>query len=236
VGDRIDFGHAFHGAVMAVSPISPRLVVLELDQTDAAMWSAIYSLGRPVQYAHVPRPIDVWHVQSVYASRPWAAEMPSAGRPITFALLLELRRRGVILARLTHAAGLSSTGDPQLDAALPMTEAYDIPEETATAVARANASGRRVVATGTSVVRALEGCATAEGKVVPGLGETSLILGAAHRLRVVDGILTGMHERSETHFGLLRAFASAEVLERALCHADRAGYLSHEFGDSMLLL
>jgi S-adenosylmethionine:tRNA ribosyltransferase-isomerase len=240
-GDGIRFGTALAAVVTGVSAQSPRLVDVELDRTGAAMWSAIYALGKPVQYAHVERPLALWHVQNGYASRPWSAEMPSAGRPLTFATLVDLRRRGVEVASLTHAAGLSSTGDAALDAALPLTERYDIPEATAQAVDRTRARGGRVVATGTSVVRALEGCAKGNvgelgGRVVAGEGETSLILGEASELRVVGGLLTGIHEPSETHFGLLRAFLPAALLERAHEHAEQARYLCHEFGDSMLVL
>ncbi len=236
VGDAIRFGESLGGTVRGVSGLSRRLVDLELDRTGAAMWSAIYALGQPVQYAHVQRPLSLWHVQNLYASRPWSAEMPSAGRPLSFGVLSELRQRGIGVASLTHAAGLSSTGDPELDAALPWPESFEIPGATVDAIERATAKGHRVVATGTSVVRALEGCALAHGRVVAGREETALILGPGFQPKVVSALLTGMHEPTQTHFALLQAFVPAPLLERAHVHADGAGYLSHEFGDSMLIV
>ncbi len=218
-----------------VSPLSARLVRLRFDREGEALWSALYRYGRPVQYSHIERPLALVQVQTAYASRPWAAELPSAGHPLTLGLLLGLRRAGVELATLTHAAGLSSTGDPTLDAHLPLPEPFEIPPETIDAVERAKAGGRRVVAVGTTVVRALEGAAAGDGLLHPGPGVTDLKIGAAYRPRVVDGLLTGIHEPGTSHFALLTAFAPAELLEQAYRHAERAGYVGHEFGDSSLI-
>jgi S-adenosylmethionine:tRNA ribosyltransferase-isomerase len=223
--------------VVGVSEVSPRLVRLAFDRGGEDLWSAFYRRGRPVQYSYVRAPLALWHVQTAYASRPWAAEAPSAGRPLTWRVVLEARRRGVGLAAVTHAAGLSSTGEPALDAALPLPERFDIPAETVAAVARTRAAGGRVVAVGTTVVRALEGAADAGGgRLRAGEGETSLRLDGHFRPRVVDGLLTGIHQPGESHFELLKAFAPEALLRRAVAHADRVGYLGHEFGDSCLLL
>jgi S-adenosylmethionine:tRNA ribosyltransferase-isomerase len=243
VGSILTFG-AVHGdaeplraAVVAVSEVSPRLVRLAFDREGDALWSAMYRRGRPVQYSYVRAPLALWHVQTAYASRPWAAEAPSAGRPLTWRLLLEARRRGIALATLTHAAGLSSTGEPALDAALPLPERFDIPAETVAAVTRARAGPGRVVAVGTTVVRALEGAAEAGGGLLAaGEGRTSLRIDAAFRPRIVDGLLTGVHQPGESHFDLLQAFAPEPLLRRALAHAEKEGYLAHEFGDSCLIL
>jgi S-adenosylmethionine:tRNA ribosyltransferase-isomerase len=224
-------------SVVAVSPASPRIVTLRFDRDGGALWSALYRVGRPIQYAYVDRPLALWHVQTSYASRPWSSEMPSAGRPLTWELLLALRRRGVALATLTHAAGISSTGDPSLDALLPMRESFDIPAATIAAILETKRRGGRVVAVGTSVVRALEGCAAAhDGALVPGEGTTDLRLDASASRRVVDGLFTGMHEPSASHFDLLQAFTPRALLERAYAHAEGAGFLCHEFGDSALIL
>jgi S-adenosylmethionine:tRNA ribosyltransferase-isomerase len=190
-----------------------------------------------VQYAYVEGPLELWHVQTRYASRPWCAELPSAGRPLAWSLLLALLRKGVALGSLTHAAGLSSTGDPALDALLPMPERFEIPEETAEAIRAAKSSGGRVVAVGTTVTRALEGSAAQHGgEVEPGAGVTDLVLRAGFRPRVVDGLLSGMHEPEASHYRLLEAFAPPEVLATAHAHAEASGYLAHEFGDSTLIL
>jgi len=235
-GSTIDFGE-LSAEVERVAPLSPRLVELRFDRTGAALWSTLYRVGRPVQYSHAAAPLELWHVQLGYASRPWAAEMPSAGRALRWEVLLALRRRGVRLASITHAAGLSATGDAAIDAALPLAERFEIPEATVRAVAEARASRGRVVAVGTSVVRALEGAATVNGGTLRACtGETDLLLGPGYQPRVVDGLLTGVHERGASHYALLRAFASEDLLAGASALAEERGYLSHEFGDSWLIL
>jgi S-adenosylmethionine:tRNA ribosyltransferase-isomerase len=236
-GAWLRFGPDLSASIAQVSPSSPRLVELAFDTQGARFWSALYRAGRPIQYAYLDAPLPLWHVQTSYGSRPWCAELPSAGRPLAWGLLLDLVRRGVKLASLTHAAGLSSTGDPSLDAILPLPERFDIPEETARAVREAHASGHRIIAVGTTVARALEGSAAQhDGALVAGAGVTDLRLHRAHHLRIADGILTGMHEPTESHFDLLEAFAPPALLRRAHAHAEESGYLCHEFGDSSLIL
>lgn len=156
-----------------------------------------------------------------------------------------MRARGVRFASITHAAGLSSTGDATLDAALPLRESYDVPVATAAAIAatRAQTPVGRVVAIGTTVVRALESAATATatgartryGTVTAGSGDTDLRVGGGHPLRVVDAIFTGMHEPGTSHEALLQAFAPRDLLLRAFGQAQARGCLGHEFGDSMLV-
>src|SRR5207249_5475771 len=116
--------------------------------------------------------------QTAYAARPWSVEMPSAGRPLTWDVLLGLRRAGIAIARLTHAAGLSSTGDDELDRALPWPERYELPRATLDAIAGAHAAGGRVIAVGTTVVRALESAA-ARGELTAGPGVAKLRLDAS---------------------------------------------------------
>ena len=192
----------------------------------------VYAAGKPVQYAHIVAPLPLWDVQNAYAAEPWAAEMPSAGRVLDFASLDAIRRRGVGLARLTHGAGLSSIGDAALDASLPWTERYRIPPETAEAVARAE----RVIAVGTSVVRALESSALAGGVVRAGEATTDLRISPAHRLGVVSGLLTGMHDPTTSHAELLGAFVPRDLLSEASAFAAQRGFLGHELGDSCLIL
>jgi S-adenosylmethionine:tRNA ribosyltransferase-isomerase len=223
--------------ILGVDGTSPRLVSVAFDPNGEAFWSALYRAGRPVQYAHTARPLALWHVQTGYAARPWASEAPSAGFGLTWDLLLGLRQRGVELARLTHAAGLSATGDAGLDARLPLPERYEIPAETVEAVTRTHVGEGRVVAVGTTVTRALEGAAAnGGGRLLPGRGTTDLHLGPDTRRRVVDGILTGAHDAGSSHFRLLEAFAPPGLLARAHDLAEASGYRSHEFGDAMVVL
>lgn len=234
-GARLRFG-TLAARVVALSPVSSRLVCLRFMVEGAALWAGLYREGRPVQYSYLDHELPLWAVQTVYAGRPWAGEMPSAGRPLSWSLLIALRRRGVGLANLTHAAGLSSTGDPSLDAALPLAERYEIPTATVEAVQAARRRGGRVVAVGTTVVRALEGAIANHGRLRPGAGTTELRIGPGFRPRVVDGVLSGLHGPEESHFGLLAAFAPRSLLSAAWAHAAAEGLRSHELGDAMLVL
>ncbi|MBS2032492.1 MAG: S-adenosylmethionine:tRNA ribosyltransferase-isomerase [Deltaproteobacteria bacterium] len=235
-GERFQFGHGLEAVVLDVDSTHQRLLRVKLLPNGDVLWAALYAAGTPVQYSHLAKPLQLWAPQTSYAAQPWAVEMPSAGRPLRWELLLALRRRGVRWARLTHAAGLSSTGDDALDAALPLRERYEIPEETLFELEAAEQRGARVMAVGTTVVRALEGCATERGRVLAGAGETSLRIGPGFVPRVVHGLFTGMHEPTASHFALLHAFAPGALLRDAHAHAEREGYLGHEFGDSALIL
>jgi S-adenosylmethionine:tRNA-ribosyltransferase-isomerase (queuine synthetase) len=141
----------------------------------------------------------------------------------------------VIVSHVTHAAGLSSTGDALLDARLPMAERYEVSESSAAQLRAVKARGGRVVAVGTSVARGVEAASSA-GMLRSGGAHTDLILGPGSQLRTCDALLTGLHEPGTSHFSLLEAFAPRALLERSLRHAEREGYLEHEFGDSCLIL
>jgi S-adenosylmethionine:tRNA ribosyltransferase-isomerase len=206
----------------------------EATDADAAM-QALYTAGRPVQYAHRQEPLAMWAVQTAYAARPWASEMPSAGRPLTWDVLLALRRAGIGLARLTHAAGLSSTGDAALDRTLPWPERYDLPTETVAAIAATHARGGRVVAIGTSVVRTLEDAAL-RGELRTGEAVATLRIDGDHAPRVVGAVVSGLHAPGESHFELLSAFAPRAQLARALELAGRHGMSAHELGDACLIV
>lgn len=216
--------------------LSARVYDLDFELPAAELWPALYAEGRPVQYSHLAHELPLWAVQNVFASRPWAFEMPSAGRPLSWALLQRLQARGIRWAALTHAAGLSATGDAELDAALPLPERYELPSTTVEAIARARDGGGRVIAVGTSVVRALEGNLVQYGQLRAGVGETDLRLDESYHPRLVSGLLSGIHTPGESHFDLLRSFAPAPLLEAALQDAALRGYRSHELGDAMLVL
>jgi S-adenosylmethionine:tRNA ribosyltransferase-isomerase len=235
-GDRIAFGAGFSAAVVRVASLSPRLVDLAFEPVGDAFWSALYRCARPIQYSYLRAALPLWHTQTAYGGRPWAVEPPSAGRPLTWELLDTLRRRGVEAASVTHAAGLSATGDAAIDAALPFPERCDVPAAAVRAVARARRRGGRIVAVGTTVVRALESAAALHGgELREHTGHTNLRIGPGFTPRVVEALLTGMHEPGTSHFALLAAFAAQEQLLEAHRHAEANGYLAHEFGDSMFI-
>jgi S-adenosylmethionine:tRNA ribosyltransferase-isomerase len=208
----------------------PRLVALRFEGPTDAVWAGIARHGHPIQYAYLSDALALWDVWTSIAAAPVAFEPPSAGFALDWRLLGALRRDGVGFATITLAAGISSTGDPALDARLPLDEPYRVPESTAAVIRRARAKGGRIVAVGTTVVRALEHSAGQAGE-----GVADERIGADTGLRVVDAILSGTHERHESHYQLLRAFAEDPTLEEASALLDAGRYRTHEFGDSVLL-
>jgi len=236
LGERLVFSADLAAMVVDLDARDPRLVRLRFEASGARFLRALYAHAKPIQYSYSADALQLWDVQNRYASRPWAFELPSAGRPLTFQTLFEIERRGATLTHLTHAAGISSTGSERLDARLPLAERYEISEHAATSLRRAHDDHGRVIAVGTSVVRALEANADSAGIVHAGRGETELLLSSTYQPRVVDGLLTGLHEPGTSHFALLEAFAPRSLLLKAVEHAARTGYLGHEFGDSCLVL
>lgn len=232
-GDRLQLGPL---AAVVERPLGhDRLFKLRFLGTHTTTLAGLARHGRPIQYAHVPEPLAMWDVWTSIAARPAAFEPPSAAFALDWRTLHAWRRRGVRLVTLTHAAGISSTGDPTLDRELPFDEPYRIPARTVTAIATAKAVGRRVIASGTTVVRALESAAVADGSVRAGEGIATGRIGGGTRLEVVDTILTGVHQAGESHFELLRAFAGDALLARISAAFVAGDYRAHEFGDSMLL-
>jgi S-adenosylmethionine:tRNA ribosyltransferase-isomerase len=229
-GEEITFADGFNAVVVKESLLSNRLLDLEFNRSDEALWSGIYRYGKPIQYSYMTEELNLWSVQNIYGGRPWAVEMPSAGHALDWPLLMKLREVGIQTATLTHGAGLSATGDEQIDRALPLAERFEVPPTTMATVLRTKAAGGRVIAVGTSVVRALE-------SVLLGLnGFTTLKIGPEHRLQFVDGLLTGTHDATESHYQLLRAFLPEEDLKEISRHLEEHNYLTHEFGDACLIL
>src|SRR5262249_44414892 len=186
----------------------------ELEGRVREIWEGLARHGRPIQYAHLAQPLELWDAWTQFAGPPVAFEPPSAGFVLSWSVLDALAARGVRFATLTHAAGISSTGDPALDARLPFDEPYSIPPSTSRALRRAKSHRGRIVAVGTTVVRALEHAASLDPAIPPGERVATQKLGAGSRLRVVDALLTGTHERGSSHHDLLRAFVDRETLDR----------------------
>jgi S-adenosylmethionine:tRNA ribosyltransferase-isomerase len=189
-------------------------------------------VGQPIRYAYVPRLWPMWAYQTVFATYPGSAEMPSAARPFSPELVTSLISVGVTVAPITLHTGVSSLeeGEP------PTSEPFDVPESTARIVNSARAAGRRIVAVGTTATRALESAVSPAGHVEPRHGWTDLVLGPDHTARIVGGLITGWHAPGASHLHLLEAVAGRDVVRAAYRAAIDAGYLWHEFGDSCLLL
>jgi S-adenosylmethionine:tRNA ribosyltransferase-isomerase len=232
-GDALHFG-PLHARVERTLD-HPRLIAVRFAGAPDAIRAGIARHGRPIQYAHVPQPLELRDVWTRIAAVPVAFEAPSAGFLLDWKMLAAFAQRGVDFATLTHAAGISSTGDPRLDARLPFSEPYVVPAATVRAIEVARARGGRVIALGTTVVRALEHAAAHTGTPVPGTGLATQRIGAETRLRVANAIITGTHEPGTSHYALLRAFTGAATLERISAALEANGYRTHEFGDSVLI-
>ena len=214
----------------------PRLVSLLFDGTADQIWAGLASHGKPIQYSHIQTSLELWDVWTRIAGPPVAFEPPSAGFILDWHVLSGIREHRAAFATITHAAGISSTGDEDLDHLLPFDEPYHIPVATAEAVELTRRRGGRVIAVGTTVVRALEAAATEDGHLRSGDGVAQGKIGLGTRLRVVDAILSGTHEPGTSHYELLRAFLEDSTLERATSELIARDYKTHEFGDSVLIL
>jgi S-adenosylmethionine:tRNA ribosyltransferase-isomerase len=238
LGDDAGAGDAY------VLPDGSRLVLLApYDRSVPRLWYALFESetpveqllarhGRPIRYRYARADLDIAYYQTVFARRPGSAEMPSAGRPFTPRVLDRLATAGVEIATLTLHCGVSSLERHER----PLPERYEVPAETAAVVNRARAAGKRVIAIGTTVVRALETAVDDAGAVIASAGWTERIVTPAEPPRVATGLLTGFHEPRASHLDLLRAFVDEPVLAAAYDHALDAGYLWHEFGDVHLIV
>ena len=188
--------------------------------------------GEPIRYGHVRGTWPLEAYQNVYAISPGSAEMPSAGRPFTRELLSRLVARGVEVVPITLHAGVSSPESHEP----PFPEWFDVPERTAETICAARHRGARVIAVGTTVVRALESAAAADGCSCARSGWTGLVVTPECGVRAVDGMITGWHEPEASHLMMLEAVAGPELLQASYAAALDAGYLWHEFGDSHLIL
>jgi S-adenosylmethionine:tRNA ribosyltransferase-isomerase len=233
LGDRLELG-PLRATVSRLSK-HPRLVSLRFEGTPQDIWEGLVRHGRPIQYSHVPTPLALWDTWTPIAGPPVAFEPPSAGFALDWRMLASMRTRGIRFATITHAAGISSTGDPELDALLPFDEPYRIPLSTALLVESAQARRARIIAVGTSVVRALEHAAALHGALPAGEGLATQKIGASTELRVVTAILSGTHEPGTSHYELLHAFASDRTLQRMDEELNAHRYRTHEFGDSVFL-
>jgi len=236
-GMRLDFGQGLSAHIIGRRLDLPFLWQMEFDRCCTPLLDLIYRLGEPVRYTYVPDALPLDLYQTVYAGEPGSVEMPSAGRPFTWELLLKLRRKGVRFAALSLHTGLSSTRDDIIDALHPnYDEEFQVPEITANAVNVTRKQGGRVIAVGTTVVRALETAARPEGIVAVTRGWTRLHITHSHSLRVVDALLTGLHEPQASHLDLLSAFVEPARLQAAYLEAIERRYLWHEFGDMNLII
>ena len=187
--------------------------------------------GAPIRYAYVSRSWPLEAYQNVYALEPGSAEMASAGRPFTPELITRLAATGVLIAPITLHTGVSSQDRRER----PYAERFRVPVETARLANAVREWGGRVIAVGTTVVRALETVAQPGGALTAGDGWTNLIVTPERGLWSLDGLISGWHEPQSSHLDVLRAAAGDELLARSYQAALEHGYRWHEFGDSQLV-
>jgi S-adenosylmethionine:tRNA ribosyltransferase-isomerase len=208
-----------------------RLWRARLDLPEPAL-AYMHRYGKPIAYPYVTREWPLEMYQTVYASRPGSAEMPSAGRAFSPRVIEALREKGVRIAPIVLHTGVSSLEKDEP----PYAEWYEVPQATVDAMHEAKEAGGRVIAVGTTVVRALESSADASGQLMASSGWTDLVITPVRGVHVVDGLLTGFHEPKASHLAMLEAICGREHLRKTYEAALAEGYLWHEFGDLHLIL
>ena len=212
------------------------IAALELD---GPVLPYLERFGSPIRYSYVNRSWPESMYQTVFATEPGSAEMPSAGRPFTAELVTRLVSAGIQIAPVLLHTGVASLEDHEP----PYEEYFRVTCETADRVNSTRRAGRRVVAVGTTVVRALETVTDPQGRSSAGEGWTSLVIGPERPLRAVNAMITGLHEPHATHLAMVEQVIAAagstdpaSHLDRAYAEAQHTGYLWHEFGDSHLIV
>jgi S-adenosylmethionine:tRNA ribosyltransferase-isomerase len=223
--------HLGHLALVAPYASGSRLMLARLDGP-GTIDDLLRFHGEPIRYGYVPKAWPLAAYQNVYARIPGSAEMPSAGRPFTHRLLSELATCGIAVAPVVLHTGVSSPERHEP----PFPEEYEVSDFTARMVNMTRATGGRVIAVGTTVVRALETVAQPTGAVRAGAGWTGLVIDPDRGVHAVDGLITGWHEPEASHLQMLAALAGEPFLDRCYQAALHSGYLWHEFGDSQLIL
>jgi S-adenosylmethionine:tRNA ribosyltransferase-isomerase len=219
-------------AELLAAHLGSRLWIADMNLGGRDVVEYLEAHGSPIRYRHTAGEWPLEAYQNVYANEPGSAEMPSAGRPFTAEAITRLVARGVDVAPVLLHTGVSSleSGEP------PYPERFEVSEASAARINLARSLGGRVIAVGTTSVRAVESAAARDGQVHPAAGWTNLVIGAERTPHAVDAVLSGFHDRNSSHLKLLESVAGAGLLERAYVSAREHGYLRHEFGDVLLVL
>lgn len=230
-GELLDLPGGAVATLLVPYPASRRLWVAALELPEPVI-DYLRRWGRPITYPYVRGEWPLEAYQTIYAREPGSAEMPSAGRAFTPDVFARLGTRGIRTARITLHTGVASLEGDEA----PYEEHYEVPARTADLVNDTRRAGGRVIAVGTTVVRALESAADEAGRVLATRGWTDLVIMPRRGVRVIDGLLTGFHEPKSTHLAMLEAIAGRDHVEQAYRAALDGGYLWHEFGDLHLML
>lgn len=232
LGDILQFSSDLSAVVMDIKKDSP-LKTISFSKKGTELFNCIYAIGEPVRYEYIHNKWGLDYYQTVFASHPGSVEMPSAGRAFSWELLFHLQRKGIELDFIQLHTGLSYLLDDELETSpTDNYEEYHLSENTIEKIRKTKASGGRVIAVGTTVVRALESA----GITGALNGVTNLYINQNFRLKMIDGIITGLHEPKASHLDMLTAFVPQHLLWNAYEEAIAQRYLWHEFGDMNLIL
>ncbi len=232
VGDVLSFSNQLYGEVIKEQEQTP-IKTIRFSQKGTSLFASIYQLGEPIRYEYIDEKWGLDYYQTVFANHPGSVEMPSAGRALSYELIFKLQKKGVKIAYLQLHTGLSYLLDDKWDhSPKNHPEQYKIARQTIQDIEKTKEAKGRVIAVGTTVVRALE--SYAQTKI--NAGWTNLHITGDFQLQIVDGILTGLHEPKASHLELLSAFLDPSSLFHAYEEAIRKEYLWHEFGDMNLIL
>jgi len=235
-GERIELPLGVVATLLAAYPdpsvaFGSRLWVAEMN-AGMSLPSYLHRVGRPIAYGYLRSAWSLRSYQTIFGRHPGSAEMPSAGRPFSRRMLVDLATRGIAVAPITLHTGVSSLEADER----PLPERFEVPAATARLVNDTRAAGGRVIAVGTTVTRALESAADQDGRAAPASGWTQLVIEPGRGVGLVDGLITGWHEPAASHLLLLEAVAGPALVQAAYDAALRERYLWHEFGDTCLFL
>ncbi|MEH7252006.1 S-adenosylmethionine:tRNA ribosyltransferase-isomerase [Neobacillus niacini] len=232
LGDILQFSTDLTAVVIDMEAGTPLKTIL-FSKKGTDLFNSIYALGEPIRYEYINRNWSLDYYQTVFASQPGSVEMPSAGRAFSWELLFSLQKKGIELDFIQLHTGLSYLLDDELETSPSDNyEEYHLSEKTIEKIRETKAAGGRVIAVGTTVVRALESAG------VTGIldGVTNLYINKSFPLKMVDGIITGFHEPKASHLDMLTAFVPQNILWNAYEEAIEQRYLWHEFGDMNLII
>jgi S-adenosylmethionine:tRNA ribosyltransferase-isomerase len=236
-GLKLEFESGLNAVVINRDEYNRRLWKIKFSESGPTLINHIYQIGQPIHYDYVSANLPLDYYQTIYAKEPGSSEMPSAGRAFTWKMLFNLKKKGIETSYLTLHTGLSSLMDRDADALhIVSEEEYFIPDITVKKIGEARSGKGRIIAVGTTVVRALESAVSPSGNIISGHNYTSLRITEKHKLKITDGILTGLHEPEASHLDLLSAFLKPSFLKAAYEEAIRKKYLWHEFGDLNLII
>lgn len=225
-GDKITFGPEL--SLEIVSCQQERF--LEVKFLSPQLEQSLFQYGKPIQYSYLTENLAVWDQQTIFSGPPISVEPPSASFPFTWESVFSMQKKGVQVANILHGAGISSTGSTELDQLLPLTEWYDIPEATAIKFHHAKQNHQKIIAMGTTVLRALE--SSWDGKQLrQGQGLTNLKITPDYKIQTANALVTGMHEVGTSHMNILDSICPIDHIRAGYIEAEQLGYRSHEFGD-----